>query len=136
MIDTQEIPNAQLGRSAELQMSCTRRQREVCAMSQWQPHVIVNGQQPIVSLMLVALFPETDSRRKCGNDMRQIEGLHKTEGMHAQHCALNDRANNSIVTNCFLSFIPNLDMSLLNRAQVLNIKQYHMRHGIHAKGPP
>ena len=37
------------------------------------------------------------------------------------------------MTNYFLSFIRNLDMSLLNRAQVLSIKQYHMRHGIHAK---
>ena len=27
-------------------------------------------------------------------------------------------------------------MSLLNRAQVLHIKQYHMRHGIHAKSSP
>ena len=46
--------------------------------------------------------------------------------------ALKDRGINGTMTNYFLSFVPNLDMSLLNRAQVLSIKQYHMRHGIHS----
>ena len=46
--------------------------------------------------------------------------------------ASNDRGINGTMTNYFLSFVPNLDMSLLNRAQVLSIKQYHMRHGIHS----
>ena len=59
----------------------------------------------------------------------------KSQGLNRSP-ALNGRANNGTVPNYILSFIPNLDMSLLNRAQVLNIKQYHMRHGTHAKSSP
>ena len=58
--------------------------------------------------------------------------LGKAQGLNRPP-ALDDRANNGTVTNYLLSFIPNMDMSLLSRAQVLNIKQYHMRHGIHSK---
>ena len=61
-----------------------------------------------------------------------LVSMAKAQGLNRPP-ALDDRANNGTVTNYFLSFIPNMDMSLLNRAQVLNIKQYHMRRGIHAK---
>ena len=56
----------------------------------------------------------------------------KAQGLNPLH-ALKDRGNNgTTLTNYFLSFVPNLDMSLLNRAHVLSIKQYHTRHGIRA----
>ena len=64
-----------------------------------------------------------------------LVSMAKAQGLNRPP-ALDDRANNGTVTNYFLSFIPNMDMSLLNRAQVLIIKQYHMRHGIHAKSSP
>ena len=70
---------------------------------------------------------------KCASSNHiSLVSMAKAQGLNRPP-ALDDRANNGTVTNYFLSFIPNMDMSLLNRAQVLLIKQYHMRHGIHAK---
>ena len=36
----------------------------------------------------------------------------------------------------FLSYIPKLQVCALNRAQVLNIKQYYMRHGVYSRSTP